>query len=86
MATTTSNGSGSKSSATAAGQQLTVRHIKIPEFIIPILQREADNQQRHMSFVVREALVMEAQRLAKRHEAEDARVKSSIVAQKRRSA
>lgn len=65
---------------------LTVRHIKIPESIIPILQREADNQQRHMSFIVREALVAEAQKLARKHEAEDVKAKAAQVAAKRKVA
>lgn len=58
---------------------LTTQHLKVPKSIIPIYKREAADQQRHITFIMRQVLVAAAQKLTLRHEDADKRNKQAAV-------
>lgn len=63
---------------------LTTQHLKVPKSVITIFGRESRDQQRHITYLMRQVLVVAAQKLAVRHEETDKRTKMAAVAAKRR--
>lgn len=61
---------------------LTTLHIKVPQSIVPIYNREGDDQQRAASFIMRNDLIEGAKLLAAKHERIDKAAKLAAARKK----
>jgi hypothetical protein len=64
---------------------LTTQHLKVPKSVITIFGRESRDQQRHITFLMRQVLVVAAQKLAIKHEDADKRNKLQVAAARKRA-